>query len=156
MPSIAGRHDGRAAVTPVAIIDAGAYRDHRALEHPVLRGSAIYKGLIDTGASRTMVSTRVVQERQLEKVGAVRVHGLGGEAWRRTFLFHVAFPDGIVQWHDPTSDQSAPLNRLHVYKRTIQGGELTEEVGFDVLIGMDIITTGDLHVSRDGTFSFAF
>ena len=40
--------------------------------------------------------------------------------------------------------------------KEINGGELSDGNTFDVLLGMDVLTTGNLRVDKDGTFSFSF
>ena len=47
-------------------------------------------------------------------------------------------------------------NRIRVLKRVINGGELSDEHTFDLLLGMDVLTTGDLQIGKDGTFKFEF
>ncbi len=49
-----------------------------------------------------------------------------------------------------------PMDRLLVCAKVINGGEITNTPSFDVLIGMDIISTGTLTVSKGGSFSFDF
>ena len=155
MPLISGRHDGRSAIVPVAIIDAASYAQHKRLEHPYLANSARFDALIDTGATTTMISSRVVQTLGLRPINRLAYRGLGGSTWRAGYLFHLAFFDGVVHLDDPVADRSNAMNRLRVGTKVINGGELTE-VSFDVLIGMDMISTGTLTISLDGTFSFAF
>jgi hypothetical protein len=38
----------------------------------------------------------------------------------------------------------------------INGGELSDAHTFDVLLGMDVITTGNLQIDKAGTFRFTF
>jgi len=45
---------------------------------------------------------------------------------------------------------------MHVCAKVITGGEIEDQDSFDVLLGMDVITTGNLTISVDGTFGFAF
>jgi len=41
-------------------------------------------------------------------------------------------------------------------KKAINGGALLDEHTIDVLLGMDVLTTGSLHIDKAGTFRFAF
>ena len=145
---IQGTHDGRAATVTVAIVDAAKYKEHKQSEKPVFQGALPCRALIDTGATSTMVARRVVEKMGLQQVTLMKVAGLGGVTWRPGYLFHVAFYDR------PPMD---PLerSRIQVLKRDILGGELTDEHTFDVLLGMDVLTTGQLYIDKDG-FRFKF
>jgi len=96
-----------------------------------------------------MVSRRVVERTGLQVVNRIPFAGLGGVSWRPAYLFHVAFyessPTGVPQ----------EVSRIRLCRKVINGGELSDEPTFDVLLGMDIITTGTLTIDRDG-FRFAF
>ncbi len=56
MHVIAGSHGGREPFVPVAIINAARYKAHKEADHPVLTGLKMYKTLIDTGATSSMIS----------------------------------------------------------------------------------------------------
>jgi hypothetical protein len=149
MPLIRGIHNGRAAIVTVAIVDAAKYKEHKQSAQPVLKGAVPFKALIDTGATRTMIAGRVVARLGLQQVNKIEFSGLGGTTWRPGYLFHVAF------YQTPPRDQSE-VSRIRVLNRGINGGELLDEHTFDVLLGMDVLTTGNLHINKDGTFRFLF
>ena len=149
MPLIQGYHSGRAAVIPVAIIDVAKYREHKSSNEAIFRGAKPFHALIDTGATSTMISPRVISALGLQQVNQIRFGGLGGLLWRPAYLFHVAF------YKTPPGDPNDVSNIL-ICRKAINGGALTNEHTFDVLLGMDILTTGTLTVDRDGTFKFEF
>jgi hypothetical protein len=149
MPLIQGTHDGRAAIVTIAIVDAAKYGEHKQSANPVFQGAKPFRALIDTGATTTMIAKRVVAQVGLQQVNLIALSGLGGTTWRPGYLFHVAFyksPPVTV------TEQS----KIQVLKRVINGGELLDEHTFDVLLGMDVLTTGDLRINKAGTFSFSF
>ena len=150
MPLLQGRHEGRAAIVTVAIVDAAKYKEHRQSGNPVFQGAAPFRALIDTGATRTMIARRVVAQLGLQQVNKIEFSGLEGTTWRAGYLFHVAF-----YVSSPPIHETIP-NRIRVLKRVINGGELSDEHTFDVLLGMDVLTTGDLQIGKDGTFKFEF
>jgi hypothetical protein len=88
MPSIQGIHDGRAAVVPVAIVDAARYREHKQSAEPVFYGAKPFKALIDTGATSTMIAPRVVKALGLQQVNILPFSGLGGTTYRPGYLLH--------------------------------------------------------------------
>lgn len=57
---------------------------------------------------------------------------------------------------DSAEDGESIVNNMHVCAKVITGGEIEDQDSFDVLLGMDVITTGNLTISVDGTFGFAF
>ena len=52
--------------------------------------------------------------------------------------------------------EAEAINKIYVYTQPIIGGELGGYTSFDVLLGMDVITSGRLVVDKDGTFSFTY
>lgn len=96
-----------------------------------------FKALWDTGASGTVVTQDVVDALKLPVVGQNRVHHAGGDSISAVHLASIALPNQVM----------FPSLRVTV-------GKLT---GFDVLIGMDIMTQGDLAITNVGgntVFSF--
>lgn len=164
MRYIQGRHNGRAAIVQVAIIDAAKYREHKQSQKPLLTGTTSYSALIDTGATRTMISRKIVEELSLAPVSKEQFHGVSGPVQVLTYLYHVAFYDTTFKnsLHGDDGDQhmaehqSPAVNKLLVYTKTISGGEMAGKQSFDVLLGMDVITTGCLIVDKDGTFSLNY
>lgn len=149
MPSIHGNHNGRQAVVTIAIIDAANYRNHQASDNRVLTGAIPFRALIDTGATRTMIATRVVTRLGLQLVNKLDFAGLGGITRRNGYLFHVAF-------HGTPPASASEVSKIHIFKSAINGGELSDENTFDVLLGMDVLTSGNLHIDKNGTFRFSF
>jgi hypothetical protein len=156
MPYLHGRHEGRQAILEIAIIDAAKHREHKQSSNVVLRGVKPFKALIDTGATTTMITTRVIEELQLQPVNKRLWHTEHGDRWRPAYLFHVAFYGETVAMGDSEEDGASQVNRIHICTKIINGGEINNEPSFDVLLGMDVICTGILTVSHDGTFGFRF
>lgn len=147
MPLIKGNHNGRAAIIPVAIIDVAKYRQHKGSKASVLRGAQPFKALMDTGATSTMISPRVVSALGLQQVNKRQFGGLDGVSWRPGYLFHVAF-------YPPA--EAGVVSKMQICTRELNGAELSNEHSFDVLLGMDILTTGSFRIDKDGTFAFEF
>lgn len=159
MPSIQGEHRGRAAIIDLAVLSADGYVQHKQSSSPVLSGVRPFRALIDTGATRTMVSPHVVRSVGLQPVGRMPFNSLTGFAYCYSYLFHVAFyGDRYSQYADEDNDAvlNSEIKTIHVFKQVINGGEMTEGQSFDVLLGMDVISSGDLQFTRDGWFRFTF
>ena len=148
MPLIQGAHDRKQAIATIAIVDATKYKEHKQGDRSLFQGAVPFNALLDTGATQTMITTRVVKRLGLQPIGSVEVSGVAGTAWRLVYLFHVAFYD------KPPKDPSE-RSRIMVLKAAISGGELTGEHSFDVLLGMDVLTTGTLIINKN-EFRFRF
>lgn len=157
MPSIQGSHHGRAAFVEVAIVEAARYLEHKHSREPVLRGVHPFMALIDTGATSTMVTRRLARVLDLQPATKLPYRNKDGLIWTTAYLFHVVFFGGIVPLAgDSPEDGESRVSNTHVLKKIITGGEIDDQDSFDVLLGMDVITTGNLTISMDGTFGFAF
>lgn len=103
-------------------------------QHPAI---ASFVGLWDTGASGTVISKNVVTKLDLKPIGKSKVFHADGESIVNVYAINLFLPNQVA---------------LQFVKVT--EGKLT---GFDLLIGMDVITQGDFSVTNVGgktTFSF--
>jgi hypothetical protein len=157
MPCLWGQHNNSQVFLTVGIIDAtainltGAGRFGASGPLPNM-----FQALIDTGAQSTMISTNVVRALNLMPIGKRPIQGVGHNVtYHNEYLFRVAFLFPV-----PTPGQigvpSARATAAIYTSKPIHGAELTfTGVGFDVLLGMDIISTGSLKIEGNGTFSFS-
>ena len=106
-----------------------------------------YVALVDTGAQRTCVSERVVQECGLRRRGRVEIASVKSTELHFTYLFYVGF------WPDAVNDIPAAVFGIG---DAIEGIDAGDSRYFDVLLGMDILSQGSLHLERDGRFVIAF
>jgi hypothetical protein len=96
-----------------------------------------YMAIWDTGATGTVITNKVIQECNLNPIGVIEVHGIGGPIRANQFLINVWLPNKVI----------VPNIRATV-------GELIDT---DVLIGMDIINKGDFAVTNvNGRTVFSF
>lgn len=91
-------------------------------------GVVNFTGLWDTGATNCSISKNVVAALGLVPTGYAKVSHANGDSRRNTYLISVFLPNGVVFPFLPVIE--ADLN------------------GFDVLIGMDIITQGDFSITN--------
>lgn len=97
-----------------------------------------YIAIWDTGATGSVITSRVAQECGLKPTGVVHSHGVNGSAIVDTFLVNILLP-----------------NQVQVQAVTVSSAPTLG--GADVIIGMDIITTGDFAITnRDGKTNFSF
>jgi len=96
-----------------------------------------FQAIWDTGATHTAITQKVVQDCNLQPTGMTTVHTAGGEANSPTYLVSIWLPNKIC------------IPQLRVTEANIRGA--------DVLIGMDIVSQGDLAIStKEGKTNLSF
>ena len=89
-----------------------------------------FKAIWDTGATHSVVTEDVALKVGLAPTGVALVHGVQGSAHSAKYLLSLKLPNGV--WFPAM---------------TVTEGDL---LGADVLIGMDVIASGDFAVSNFG------
>jgi hypothetical protein len=65
-----------------------------------------------------------------------------GLIWTTAYLFHVVFNGKVIPLTgDSTEDGESLVNQTHVCTKVVTAGEIDDQDSFDVLLGMDVITT---------------
>ena len=102
------------------------------------KDSKSFLAVWDTGATATVITNRVVAECGLKETGMTEVHGVHGSETKPTYLVNIFLP-----------------NRVRMVDLKVAEAPLAGDA--DVLIGMDIIGSGDFAVSSyQGKTSFSF
>ncbi len=111
-----------------------------------------YDALIDTGASSTCITPKVVAQENLAPIGKCQMMSASHTVSVNQYAFVVALPMMVQQ--QATGLAAANLSTFD----NITGLEFNGSGGtsYDVLIGMDIVRRGSLHLDFDGHFSFCF
>jgi predicted aspartyl protease len=105
---------------------------------PSHRSFRQYRAIFDTGATNSVISQRVVDGCGLKPLTMVRVHTANGEHLCEVYSVNIELPNRV----------GFPLVR--VTKQTLAPH-------FDILIGMDIIGSGDFAVTNwNGKTVFSF
>lgn len=105
-------------------------------QHPQVRK---YVALWDTGATASVITQKVISELNLIPTGMIKAFHAQGEGLVNTYLVNILLPNSVG------------FHSLQVTEGTLNG--------FDVLIGMDIISRGDFSLCNTNgitTFSFHF
>ncbi len=89
-----------------------------------------FKAIWDTGATNSVINRRVVDQCGLKPIGMTEVYVVGGQQLAETFLVNIGLPNNVL-----------------IRDVEVTGGELRDA---DMLIGMDIITSGDFSVTNVG------
>lgn len=146
MPSLKGRLENGRALVKVGIRPFQAYQPVDGQSTTIDLTFTEYTALIDTGALRTCVSERIVSELKLSKTGRIDVFNVKRAESHWTYLFYV----GI--WPDDDGERPTVIG----IGDEITGIDLGFNKFFDVLLGMDVIGRGYLHIEQDGSFELGF
>lgn len=113
-------------------------QDYSINNHSPINYKKYFTAIWDTGATRSVISSKVVQECGLSPTGMAKVFTANGEMVANVYRLSVFLPNKIV----------------FPYVAVTEGKIADTE---DVLIGMDIINSGDFAVTNfDGQTVFSF
>ncbi|MFA6992465.1 MAG: retropepsin-like aspartic protease, partial [Candidatus Gracilibacteria bacterium] len=87
-----------------------------------------YKAIWDTGATHSVITSKIVQDLNLKPVGMAIVHTANGQANQKQYMVNLYLPSQVMVGMLRVTE--APLHEA------------------DVLIGMDIISKGDFCVTN--------
>lgn len=99
-----------------------------------------FKAVWDTGATNSVISNNVISQLSLVPTGKTEVRTAAGTGEKNTFIVDIRLPNKIVFKDLMVTD-----------------GELGSQ--FDVLVGMDIISSGDFSISNTSNktiFTFCY
>jgi hypothetical protein len=159
MPCLWLQHNNSQLFVNVGIIDASTAN---LTSGPVFGAHVpapppMFSALIDTGAQKTMISSNVATSLSLQIQGQVQVQGVSSVQWHNAYLFHVAFILPIILPGQPVPILGQPVQlAIHINPNVIYGAELPALAGFDVLLGMDVLSSGSLKIEGSGHYSFSF
>jgi hypothetical protein len=155
MPITWGRHDNKRIFLDVVILgEADAALVHRGQPPSRLQ---LFKALIDTWASGTCITRQTATKMGLAPIGKIPIQGVFGANYHNSYLFYF----GLMVQSAPIAGANVSSQQfgqqLHMLPTPIEGAEFEAgNHGFDVLLGMDVITSGSLAVGGNGTFSWAW
>ena len=139
MPQIDWRHNRKRLLLPVVVV-----APLNAL-NPNLSLRTV--GLLDTGATGTGIRQDLAEELSLTPKGQRRVHTANGMITASEYLVRIGFVCGDYSDPDFVPDQQQP----YVLEDQILSFELQRGFGYPLLIGMDVLGSSDLTISREGT-----
>lgn len=134
MPSIEGLVADRRILIRVFITSADPAAASFSVEPAV--------GLIDTGAQMTAISETLVDRLRFPRREKKPIHGVNGVNLHYRYFFRLGFE---------LTGSPAP----YMLDATLDGIGRPPNLGFDVLIGMDVLQHCDLHVRRNRSYTLA-
>lgn len=94
----------------------------------------------DTAATQSCISENVVKKLELEPVSSINIHTGNGVSQKPTYIVDIFLPNNI---------RVTPVQVTEIKANTY--------IGFDLIIGMDIISQGDMSISNvNGETMFSF
>lgn len=142
MPLIEWQHNRRSLLLPIVVMAP--------LSAPNPNLSVRTVGLLDTGATGTGIRSDLAEELQIPPKGQRRVHTANGFIMASEYLARIGFVCGDYSDPEFVPDQQQP----YVLEDPVLGFELQRGFAYPLLIGMDILGTGDLSITRDGYARF--
>jgi hypothetical protein len=104
-----------------------------------------------------MISRNVISQLGLFSPGKVPIQGVGPNVtYHNAYLFHVSFVIPMISPGQMVAPGSPIQAIVSVIPNSIYGAEITANSGFDVLLGMDVLSVGSLKIEGNGTYSFSF
>lgn len=149
MPSLKGSLDGGRI-----IVDVGVQPALSSIQGVTAQASAViiqirqFRGLIDTGAQRTCITRSAARDLQLKPRGKIRLGNVSSIETHNSYSFAVGF--WLRLGNGDTMNETTSYYGLD----PVMGADFKDNSDFDLLIGMDVITQGDLTIRRGGTFEF--
>lgn len=153
MPVIQGNTGGGRPIIRVALLPILPKLDAvSAGETAVSMRMLECRALLDTGADGTSVCRSAALAAGLRSYGKRPVIGVGGLAYHRTWAAFIGFfPDS-----DPieTSSLAPASGAPHVLSQPFLAIEIQDGLGFEVIIGRDVLTLGTFIMRPGGAFEF--
>jgi Aspartyl protease len=150
MPCIATQFDPR--VGPLIQIAILPPQPTLVAGHQATAGQSLhlFMALVDTGASCTCISSKVVADVGLQPTGKMPMAGVHGSTPTNTYQFAVGFLTG--QRQVPSGAITANVHLI-----AVNGAEFNNAgCGFDILLGRDVICQGTLFLSFHGQMVITF
>lgn len=139
MPEIEGQLTNRRLILQIAIAPSAPAQSPPAFPTHFERCN----GLLDTGATRSAISTRIVNALNLQAVGRRPVASAKGENMHYLYMIRMGLY-GVGGQELPT------------YPYFLDGAfeviDWADHPKFDVLIGMDVVSLCDLTITQAGSF----
>ena len=154
MACISGKYGESGLIVQVAVFaDAAAMRhslSFTSAENPQTT-FALYDALIDTGATATCISQKVVDEVGLRSMGKCQMISASHVADVNEYVFVIGRPLEFARPADRGAESGFAIFE------NVSGLEFAPSgAPIEILIGMDIVQQGSLKLDFDGHFSFRF
>ena len=144
MQQVPGKVVKRQAIVDVGILRfiPPAINSSTPLEIP----TKSYRALIDTGATGTCITPKVVNDVNLVVLGKIEVKNLGATQSRRQYLVNLAIFYGERENQVDVYEQDSVRGYYGV--GSLMAIEIDNNTNFDVIIGMDVLEKHELSIIK--------
>lgn len=98
-----------------------------------------YRGLVDTGAQRTVVSRSVIEELNLTRTGHMEFGGLHGRQTHSRYLASIGFWAHRVEANASSHAFASSELSLFSIESPYEVVDMDDNVNFDLIIGFDVL-----------------
>lgn len=107
-----------------------------------------YRGLIDTGATRTVLSEKIIAEQQLMRIGHMQFSSMHGPETHTKYLASIGF------WaerrdHFVESIISGNEKTFFLHDQLIEPVNMNDNANFDAIIGFDVLKYYDFKYQKN-------
>ena len=134
MPAVEGRHNGQQVIIPVFVAPPLESKRFQIIEA---------QGLIDTGASRSLLTREIAEQLALPARGKHPLVSARSTELVDRYAFRLGFT---------VTDATGPW----FLDLDLVASEFRNHGSFQVIIGMDVLGRGKLELNPDRSFRFAF
>jgi Aspartyl protease len=114
-----------------------------------------YAALVDTGASCTCISKKVISDCELMSHSKITMISASGNVEANAFMFQIGIP--LVPPGTTAGPSGQVFGQVNIFGNPIQGMELLNPTGrFDILLGMDILSNCSLKIEFDRHYSLCW
>jgi len=138
MSLISGRVQARKIIVDIVLADF----DPALPAMGMPSGFTSYRGLLDTGATMSSLTRRVVHERSLIRRGKVDIDSVSGPHRHGLYLVSVGFVTGGEHTARGYFMLEDPIDMIDV----------ADNASFDIIVGMDVLERCDFEIKRSGDF----
>jgi len=135
-----------------AILSIGVQRfvpralDIGADQSPVAAPIEAYRALLDTGAQRTCLTHRTINEQGLVRHGKRFIKNVHSEALHSLFFVNL----GV--WCNGVAEHLETVNSYYALPEPVEVINIADNDRFDAIVGMDVLRHFDLVFDRTGDF----
>jgi hypothetical protein len=115
-------------------------------QHPIIAPIDMYRALLDTGAQRTCLTHKVIEEQGLVRHGKRFIKNVHSEA------LHSLFFANLGVWCNGEAGHLDLVNSYYALPEPVEVINIANNDRFDAIMGMDVLRKFDVEFERSGHF----
>lgn len=110
--------------------------------------SSEYRGLIDTGAQRSVVSRSIIQDQTLVRIGHMQFSGLHGAQTHSRFLASIGLWVRRLNAQNGALGYSDAERSLFNFDSPVEVVDMNDNINFDLILGFDVLKQVSFYFDR--------